>query len=152
MSEIIQRSNIFISYHQKNKRWLERITIQLSPLVRKEQFEIWDDTRISTGAKWREEIEKALSAARVAVLVISAEYLASEFIVNGELTILLKAAQQQAAIILNLVVSPCRIDLTPLSEFQPVNPFDQPLTGLTRYKQDLMLVKLTRDIEAALKA
>jgi hypothetical protein len=146
------RSKVFISYAKKNVKWLERIQTHLSPLVRTQDIDLWDDTKIKAGTNWRVEAEKALSEARVAVLVISAEYLASDAIVNNELPPLLAAAATQELVILSLIVSPSRIDLTPLITYAPVNPFEKPLSGMTKHKQDEFLVKLTRDIEEALKA
>jgi len=82
------RARVFISYSHHDVKWLERLRVHLKPLIRKQVVDLWDDTRISPGMDWRREIDTALSAASVAVLLISADFLASDFIVDNELPVL----------------------------------------------------------------
>lgn len=76
---------VFISYSHKDKQWLERLKVHLKPFVDDISIDVWDDTRIRVGDDWQGEIESALNKAKVAVLLISADFLASEFIKNNEI-------------------------------------------------------------------
>ena len=60
------------------------------------------------GPDWRDEIVKALAAARVAILLASADFLASDFIVNDELPPLLHRASRGGVLVLPVIVGPCR--------------------------------------------
>jgi len=63
------RQRIFVSYSHSDVQWLRRLTLVLDPLVRGHQIDLWDDSRIQPGAQWRSEIEEALDAADVGVLL-----------------------------------------------------------------------------------
>lgn len=141
---------VFISYSHQDKQWVDRVRLHLKPLEQDGRVEVWDDTRIKPGSKWKEKIEAALNSSRVAVLLISANYLASDFITTNELPQLLNAAEKGGTIILPLILSPSRFSKTNLSQFQTVNNPNKPLDGLTRTERERELVKLTEAIEVSL--
>ncbi len=134
---------IFVSYSHADSDWLKRLQVHLKPLERAGTIEWWDDTRILPGMVWREEIEKALDAAHIGVLLVSADFVASDFIANHELPPLLAAAQDRGLTILSLIVGPSQFENTPeLSRFQAVNDPAQPLIGLPKAEQETVLLKL----------
>jgi peptidyl-prolyl cis-trans isomerase B (cyclophilin B) len=145
------RTKVFISYSHQDKDWLYRLRIHLKPLEREYQVSIWDDTKIKPGTKWREEIREGINAAKVAVLLVSADFLASDFIATDELPPLLDAAAKEGAVILPLILSPCRFLKTKsLSQFQSINDPSNPLINLTRGEQELIFTQLTDSIEESL--
>lgn len=142
------RTQIFVSYSHADAEWLKRLQVHLKPLERKGLIEWWDDTQILPGMVWRDEIEKALNAAAIGVLLISADFVASDFIANHELPPLLAAAQDRGLTILSLIVGPSRFKRMPeLSRFQAVNDPDRPLIGLSKAEQETELLKLANRIE-----
>lgn len=147
----IERNQVFISYSHADTTWLKRLQVHLRPLERAGQLELWDDTRIQPGMQWQKEITKALARTKVAVLLISADFLASDFIAKNELPPLLAVAEAEGTLILPVIVSPSRFEKTSLGQFQSVNPPSQPLISLSRTEQEAYLVKVTEAIEQALK-
>src|SRR2546421_2051120 len=147
----VQRTKVFISYSHQDKKWLERLQRHLKPLERDHGIEIWDDTKIQAGAEWRAEIETALQSAKVALLLVSADFLASEFITSDELPRLLAAADKEGAIVVPIIVSPCRfIHTASLSKFQAINPPSKPLIKLSTAERESLFVKSAEEIEAGL--
>lgn len=145
------RTRVFISYSHEDAEWSERLRRHLKALELDYAIDIWDDTKIRPGSKWQQEIKNVLRSAKVAVLLISADFLASEFIRNNELPPLLDAANKEGVIILPVIVSPCRFAHTrSLSMFQAVNSPSDTLIEMTVGEQEKLFVKVTEEIEAAL--
>jgi hypothetical protein len=130
------RSLVFVSYHRADQQWLDRLLAFLKPIQGQGVLDVWDEARIETGSRWREQIETELQAAKVAVLLVSADYLASDFIIDRELPILLEGARDRGVHILPVIVSPCRFERTPLRQFQAVNSPSSPLTSRSEREQD----------------
>jgi hypothetical protein len=145
-----KRNGLFISYSHEDKDWLTKVQRHIKVLQTMGiAVNFWDDTKIKAGMKWREEIENALASAKVAVLLVSTDFLYSEFISRDEVPALLKAAQEEGATILPLILEPCLYtDYPPLKDYQSVNdPLKEPLSKLRRSKQEEILVALSRRIK-----
>jgi hypothetical protein len=151
-SKTQERTKVFISYSHKDEKWLRRLEVHLRPLVRDSDIDIWDDKRIQPGSKWREEIRKAIESAKVAVLLVSADFLASDFIAADELPPLLNAAKENGVTILPVIVRPSRFrHITALSQYQAVNDPSKPLEGMSKHKQEEVFVKLSERVASAVE-
>lgn len=108
---------VFICYAHKDnddtdpkKRWLDRFRTHLQPLEFEGQLTICSDQDIAIGDDWHEHIQTHLNGARVAVLLISSNFMASEYIRNSELPVLLRRAKEQGTKILPVLVGPSWFD------------------------------------------
>ena len=77
-----------------------------------------DDTKIKAGATWRAEIDDALKSAKAAVLLVSPDFLALDFIAENELPQLLAAAESKDLKSLWVYISPCFYKEIKLGEHQ----------------------------------
>lgn len=135
-----QRTRVFISYSHRDARWLSRLQAHLMPLARDFGIDLWDDTKIKSGMNWRQAINDAMQTAKVAILLVSADFLASEFIVKNELPPLLAAASNEGTLILPVILSPSMfLHLPSLSQYQTVNDPATPLMSMPKGKQEKVL-------------
>jgi hypothetical protein len=140
------RHLIFVSYSHQDQDFLDRLLVHLAPYKQNSSIKLWSDQEIRVGELWRGKIQDALSHAQAAILLVSPEFLASEFIQSDELPPLLKAAQDDGLVILWVPVSSCSYRETPIASYQAASDPTQPLRGLTRGDQDRMLVKICGNI------
>ena len=147
----IKREKVFISYSHKDTAWMERFRVHLEPLEREGLLDFWVDEHINPGDQWFEEIAEAIAATKVAVLLISPNFLASEFIAEHELPPLLKAARQGKVRILPLYLTSSNVNaMQDLSAFQGINDPAQPLASLSEADQDRAMVDASTAIRTAL--
>ena len=107
------------------------------------QIDPWSDERLKPGDDWKREIENALARANTAILLVSADFLASDFITRVELPSLLMAAEKRRCKVVPVIIGPCAfLRIQSLQRFQAVNPPDQPLRGMRPNKAEETLAKL----------
>jgi hypothetical protein len=99
--------SVFLSYSHKDEAWKDRLVTHLGVLQREGLLDPWDDRRIGAGANWHEEIQQAIERASVAILLISADFLTSKFILEQEVPPLLERRQAEGLHIVPVILRPC---------------------------------------------
>ena len=93
------RDSVLISYAREDGEWLRRFQVMLKPVVG-DRLDLWADDRIGVGADWRAELDTAIGQAAVALLLVSPDFLASEFIRDEELPALIGAGVRLAPVLI----------------------------------------------------
>lgn len=138
---------VFISYAHSDAKVLDRLRVHLKPLEKQSRIVAWSDQNIRAGGKWKEEIAKNIDHAAVAVLLVSADFLASDFIVDHELPPLLLKAEADGTRIIPVIVKPCGFTRQEaLSSFQALNDPKHPLLALSEMDQERLYDQIAMEI------
>ena len=125
---------VFISYSHKNSVWMDRLRVHLSALQMQNVLDVWVNTDIETGEDWKPEIIKALNNCSVAILLVTAEFLTSNFILTEEVPELLRRRHEEGLTVYPVICEPCpwkRIDWLAKMKLQPKD--GKELSGFPRH-------------------
>ncbi|MEZ4992745.1 MAG: toll/interleukin-1 receptor domain-containing protein [Saprospiraceae bacterium] len=144
------RNKVFVSYSHSDKGFLSDMKRHFKPF--NSQIDFWDDSKILPGQKWKDEIMKAISETKVAILLVSADFLASDFITTDELPPLLEAAEKEGAVILTVILRPCLFEAFPkINEFQAMNPPSKSVSKMDENEREELFVNLVRQTKRILE-
>ena len=148
-------ARVMISYAHRDPfsdHALGRLRVHLDPLEREFGIEVWDDTRLRAGSEWKDEIYAAIQAAKVAILMVGADFLSSEFITTHELPLLLEARRTRGLTILQLIASPCDYESAKmLSGLQALNTVEETLSEMTGPKLERFMATVKIEVARRLK-
>jgi hypothetical protein len=139
------RKKVFISYARNDAQWLKKLELHLKPLEQEKLIELVSDTRIETGANWRQEIAGALATFDMAILLISADYLASEFISDEELPSILTEAEARGTRVIPIFVKPC-LPTKGIESIQALNSPRKPVSATSEVEQETFFVRVAEKV------
>jgi hypothetical protein len=144
-------TKLFISYAKEDKEWLVQVKTFLEPLKRDDLVELWDDGGIMGGERWPDKIQNALSSADAALLLVTQDFVNSEFITENELPHFLKAAEEWDDFKLFWIrVKWCTV-IKQLSNFQALNTnLEEPLDTLSDPIRNREYVDICKRIKEAI--
>lgn len=99
--------SVFISYSHKDEAEKEELVSHLGVLQGEGLVEVWVDDRVGPGRDWAAEIDQAMAQARVAILLVTKNFLNSKFILQTELPRLLKRRKSEGVIVFPVIARPC---------------------------------------------
>jgi formylglycine-generating enzyme required for sulfatase activity len=148
----MSKPTIFISYSHKDLEWRDKLATHLRALQLQDSLTFWTDEAIGIGDAWFEKIQDAMNAASVAVVLVSPDFLASEFVIRKEVRRLLERREQDKMSIFPILVRPCVWELVPwLSRLQMRPANAAALSAGSAYQIDADLTAIVKEIDAALR-
>lgn len=141
---------VYISYSHKDQAFVDELLKFLQPFEQTATFQVWHDRQIQPGAVWRQEIQAALEQADVAILLISADYLASQYIVDEELRLLLERQNQGEVRLFPIIIRPSAWVHTPLAYFQVWPRDGRALSELSLIERDRLWSDFAEVLVAAI--
>ena len=139
--------NVFISYAHQDAKWKDDFLKHLAPAKRRGLVDVWTDDVIQASQNWREEIEKALDTADVGLLLVSANFLASDFIMESELPAFVRAQQAGRCRIVWVLLQECGWRFVEeLEVLQAAHSPARPLRSLRAADRDKELTRIIQEL------
>jgi internalin A len=115
----MQKVKLFISYAREDQPYREQLDKHLSTMKRNGAIEVWHDEFIGAGKEWDQEIKQALHDTNIIVLLISSDFLASNYINNVEVKQAIEKYEKGEVKIVPVIVRSCHWQRDPvISKFQ----------------------------------
>ena len=119
---------VFISYSHRDEKFREDLQRHLSSLQRQELVAIWHDRRIDAGQEWRYEINEHLAKAKIVLLLVSADFLASDYCWGVEMKQALKLHEAGQATVIPIILRPVDWTDAPFGKLQALPEAAKPIT------------------------
>ena len=112
----------------------------------------WDDTKIKTGDNWYDEIQSVMKNSSIAILLISSDFLASEFIQTEEIPMLLLKHRSEGLRLLPVILRPCPWKLIGWLSVLQAKPWEgKPITALSEHEAETCLSAIAADVVNMIK-
>lgn len=118
---------IFLSYSHKDENYKDELDIHFAALKRSQKIKTWNDREIFAGQKWNDEIKKELSESNIILLLISADFIASNYIWEVEIKRALLRHNKGEARVIPIFCRPCDFEGMPFAQLQGLPKNTQPI-------------------------
>src|SRR6202051_637735 len=119
---------IFCCYAREDQELLEHLKKHLMPVQRRGQITVWSDTNLNAGVEWEKELHQHLESADIILLLISPDFLASDYSYSTERGGAIERAKQGTAQVIPLLLRPVHWDDAPFAHLQVIPTNAEPVT------------------------
>ncbi len=109
---------IFLSYSHKDEVWQRELATHLKILQRQGLIDEWADRTIEAGEDWKLQINEKLDRADIILLLVSADYLASDYDYGVEMARALNRQKNGEATVIPIILRDVNWQSSPLGKLQ----------------------------------
>lgn len=109
---------VFVSYSHRDEIFREELSNHLAVLRRQGIIELWHDRKISPGSGWEREVDAALTEANIVLLLVSSDFLASDYCYGVEMRQALERDRSGQTRVVPIIVRPCYWKSAPIGSLQ----------------------------------
>ena len=153
MNKAVEKPTVFISYSHKDEDWKDRLVTHLGVLHNEGLLDLWEDRRIAAGDEWYPEIQEAMNAASIAVMLVSANFLNSKFILSEEVPSLLQHQAEKGVRIFPIIIKPFAWETVGWLRRMQLRPKDaRPLSAGSENQIDTDLAAIATELYLLLRS
>jgi hypothetical protein len=124
----IQPGKAFVSYSHKDESFRQALDISLAQLKRSALISVWDDRKILPGQEWGEEIDRSLEDADLILVLVSFDFLNSEYAYGREMQRAIERHKSGAARVVPIIVRASDWQHGPLGTLQVLPSNGKPVS------------------------
>jgi internalin A len=124
---VTMAKKVFISYSHRDEDAMKELDKFLGPLERKGDIEIWTDRNILPGQNWKDEIMGAINSADLTLLLVSANFLDSNFINDEEIPRAFQRRESEGKHVVPIILNYCLWDITDIGNLQAIPKDGRPI-------------------------
>lgn len=137
---------IFFCYAREDEALLNQLKIHLKPLQRQGIIEMWYDRDISAGAEWEHEIDRHLSTSKIILLLISPDFMNSDYCYGVEMRRAMERHEGGEACVIPIILRHVYWQVEPLSKLQVLPTDAKPVTDPFWHNLDIAFYNITEGI------
>lgn len=138
---------LFVSFAPADRELKDELLKHLSVLQRLGKVEPWSVDQVRAGGDWRHDVETALAQADVALLLVSADFLASEFLQDVEVPRLFDRRAKEGLHIIPLIMQACSWELHAwIARLKPMPANGKPIASVTKDRRNRALTEVVRQV------
>ena len=142
---------VFCCYAREDEALLKKLKTHLLPLERTGLIEMWHDGDIRAGSEWEKEIDKYLTKARIVFLLVSPDFLASDYCYSIEMKKAIERHERGEATVIPVILRSSGWKLTPLGKLQALPKDGKPVVSSEWHNQDDALNDVLVGLENVVK-
>lgn len=147
----LAKPTIFISYSHKDEEWKDRFMTHIGVAQHQNLLYAWEDRSLGTGEDWDREILDAMNAAAIAILLVSANSLTSEYILHKEVNHLLQRREKEGLRIFPIIIKPCDWEAVSWLRKMNLRPRDgRPISAGTQNQIDADFASVAKEVRELL--
>ena len=104
--QLVKPLEIFCCYAHEDEALLNKLKTHLKPLQWQGLIDVWHDRDISAGTQWEQEINKHLDEADIILLLVSPDFIASDYCYNIEIKRALERDKRKEARVIPIILRP----------------------------------------------
>ena len=144
-------AKIFVSYSHLDERHRESLESHLKVLKSAGLLELWHDRRINPGDDWKGKIDHALEEADVVVLLVSSDFLASDYCNDVELSRALERNANGNCRVVPVIVRDVNWKLSRFSNLQALPTDGRPIMNWPKKDRDTAWRIVAEGLERVIK-
>lgn len=137
---------IFFCYAREDEALLKKLKTHLRPLQRQGFIDVWYDRDISAGTEWEQEIKQHLNTAQIILLLVSPDFMDSDYCYGIEMQRALERHQNGEARVIPIILRPVYWHGEPLGKLQALPIDGKPVTDPEWHDQDRAFYSVANDI------